>query len=343
MYSQSHEIQVKARWDTVGKPLNSLGDLETTIARLGGMLRTDDVRLDKRCLLVFCADNGIVEEGVTQTSNAITALNSRSIATGGACVNAFARKARVDVFCVDIGIATEVDCPQLIQKKVMPGTHNFLKQPAMSKEQALRAIEVGKQLVLDMKNKGYHIICTGEMGIGNTTTSSAMAAALLSLAPEAVTGRGAGLSDAGLIKKKAVIARALEQYQLNADDPLAVLQTVGGLDIAAMTGVFLGGALYGMPIVIDGFISGVAALTAVRMNPEAGKFMLASHMGREPACALLLDALKLRAPLHANLALGEGTGAVALLPFLDLGLEVYHTSSTFQTLQMQAYTHFDTP
>lgn len=341
MYSRTHELEARRRWDSVGKPLYSLGELENLVSRLAGMTRTSDVRIDKRGVLVFCADNGVVAQGVTQTDSSITALNAVSIATGGACVNAFARAARADVVAVDVGIEKDVDCPALLNRKVMYGTRDMYVRPAMTREQAEKAVAVGMALTRDMKEKGYHILCTGEMGIGNTTSSSAMAAVLLGKPVESVTGRGAGLSKEGLMRKIEVIRRAISLHVPDKDDPMDVLSKVGGLDIAAMTGAFLGGAEYGVPVVIDGFISGIAALTAALIRPESRDFMLASHMGREPACKILLQRLGLRPPIAADLALGEGTGAVALLPLIDLALSVYHGSSTFDSLNMDAYTPFD--
>lgn len=340
MYSETHQHLCERHWNEVGKPLYSLGHFERIVSQLGGIQHTSDVRLDKRAVLVLCADNGVVAEGVTQTDSSITALNAKSIARGNACVNAFARTAKADVFAVDVGINTDEDCPELLRRKAAHGTRNMAKVPAMTMDEVRQSLQTGRDLVGELKEKGYQIICTGEMGIGNTTTSSAMAALLLSKPVEEVTGRGAGLSDEGLRRKLAAIHRAFEVSKPNAADPLDVLSKVGGLDIAVMAGVFLGGAEHEMPIVIDGFISSVAALTASKIDPDCLPFMLASHMGREPACRFVLEKLGKQACITGDLALGEGTGAVALLPLIDLALSVYHQSSTFAALQMDAYTPF---
>lgn len=340
MFSIQHKTACKAHWDAVGKPLNSLGTLENLVSQIGGIQHTNNVRLDKRAVIVLCADNGVVKEGVTQTDSSITALNAKSIANGTACINAFARGAHADVIAVDVGINTDEDCPKLLRRKAANGTKNIAEVPAMTRDEAQQTIQTGMELVRELKEQGYHILCTGEMGIGNTTTSSAMASALLKQSVESVTGRGAGLSDKGLEKKIQVIKQAIQLHKPHPEDALDVLTKLGGFDIAAMCGIFLGGEKYQMPIVIDGFISCVAALTAIRLSPGARDFMLASHVGREPACRTILEELGLSACITADLALGEGTGAVALLPLMDLTLNVYHQSSTFETLNMTAYSHF---
>ena len=189
-----------------------------------------------------------------------------------------------------------------------------------------------------MKAQGYQLIATGEMGIGNTTASTAMACALLGCQPEELTGRGAGLSDAGLLRKRQAIERALDINQPDASDAVDVLAKVGGFEIAGMAGAFLGGMKHHVPIVIDGVISAVAALAAARICPEAREYMLPSHMSREPAMVRIMDELQLQPILHADMALGEGTGAVAVIPLLEMALKVYHGTHTFDDLGMVAYT-----
>ena len=199
-------------------------------------------------------------------------------------------------------------------------------------------MELGADLVRECRDRGADIIATGEMGIGNTTTSSAVASVLLGLPPVEVTGRGAGLSDAGLARKIAAIERAISVNRPDPADPVDVLSKVGGLDLAGLCGVFLGGAKYRLPILVDGFISAVAALCAVRLWPEAGWAMLASHVSAEPAGRLVLDELGLKPLITAELRLGEGSGAVAALPLLDMALAVYHSGHTFDKMGMEAYT-----
>ncbi len=328
--------QAQWKWDHIAKPLHSLGELEALIVKIAGIYETTDVRIDKRCALVFCADHGVVAEGVSQSGSEVTALVARSIAEKTANINLMASAANADVFAVDMGMLKSVD--GVISRRIAAGTKNMAVQPAMSRQQALQALQAGSDLVGEMKEKGYRIILTGEMGIGNTTASTAMSCALLGMSPETLTGRGAGLSDAGLIRKKRAIERALSVNQPDPHDPVDVLAKVGGLEIAGMAGAFLGGARYRVPIVIDGVISAVAALTAARICPEVKDFMLPSHMSREFAATRIMDELGLKPIIHADMALGEGTGAAALLPLLDMALRVYHGPHTFDDLGMDAYT-----
>ena len=333
--------QAQQRWDRVAKPLNSLGQLEKLIVQIAGVQNTADVRIDKRCALVFCADHGVVAEGVSQSGSDVTALVAQSVAEGSANVNLMASVANTDVFAVDMGMLRAVH--GTIDKRIAAGTQNMALGPAMTREQAKAAVQAGYELVGEMKNRGYQLIATGEMGIGNTTASAAMACALLGCAPEELTGRGAGLSDAGLKRKRETIARALETNRPDAKDPLDVLAKVGGFEIAGMVGAFLGGMQHGMPVIMDGVISAVAALTAVRMKPQIRDFILPSHISREPAMARIMDELGMRPILHADMALGEGTGAVALIPLLDMALKVYHGPHTFDDLGMAAYTAQEDP
>lgn len=207
----------------------------------------------------------------------------------------------------------------------------------MSREEALETVFTGIRLVSERVEEGYDILATGEMGIGNTTTSSAVASVLLDQPPELLTGRGAGLSGEGLKKKKEVIKKALSVHRPDRFDPLDVLAKVGGFDLAGLTGVFLGSAIYRIPVVIDGFISAVAALAAVKLCPGSRGFMLASHSSREPGMRLIMKELQMEPPLDCEMCLGEGTGAVAFFPVLDLGVEVYHRMSTFSDNNIEEY------
>ena len=328
--------QAQYRWDHVAKPLHSLGKLEDLIVQIAGIQQTADVCIDKRCALVFCADHGVVAEGVTQSASVVTALVAQSIVEGSANINLMASVSGTDVFAVDMGMISTV--AGTIACRIDCGTQNMAHQPAMTRKQAEEAVQAGIDLVKDMKKRGYQLIATGEMGIGNTTASTAMACALLGFTPDELTGRGAGLSDAGLIRKRHAINQALRLHQPDANSPMDVLAKVGGFEIAGMVGAFLGGMKYGIPVIIDGVISAVAALAAARICPKAVECMLPSHMSREPAMVRIMEELNLHPILHADMALGEGTGAVALIPMLDMALKVYHGPHTFDDLGMEAYT-----
>ena len=249
------------------------------------------------------------------------------------------RRAGTKICPVDIGMA--VDTPRVEKQKIAYGTKNMAKEPAMTREQAVAAIEVGIAKAEELHAQGYEILATGEMGIGNTTTSSAMTAVYLGLDVETVTGRGAGLSSHGLQRKIHAIKQAIAVNQPDPEDPLDVLANVGGLDIAGMCGLFLGGAAQQMPVVMDGFISQVAALTAVRLVPECADYILASHVSEEPGANILLKALEKDAFLTCGMRLGEGSGAVALFPILDFASDIYHKMSTFVQADIVEYQPLD--
>ncbi|MDO5539067.1 MAG: nicotinate-nucleotide--dimethylbenzimidazole phosphoribosyltransferase [Eubacteriales bacterium] len=322
------------KWNSIAKPLHSLGKMEDLIIQIAGITGNPDVRLDKKALVIMCADNGIVEEGVTQSGQDVTALVTNNFLTDQATAAVLCKRAGADIKPVDIGVSTDT---KVTNRKIAYGTKNFMKEPAMSRAEAEEALETGIQIVEELVKKDYRIIATGEMGIGNTTTSSALACAFLNRSAEEMTGRGAGLTSSGLEKKIQVIKYALEKYLPDCKDPIDVLACMGGLDIAGLAGVFIGGAIYHIPIVIDGFISSVAALTAFKICPGCRNYMVASHVSKEPAAQMVLDALGLSAVLYGDMCLGEGTGAVTLFPILDMACEVYEKMSTFNDINLEAY------
>ena len=322
-------------WNGIAKPIGSLGLLEDAVTQIAGLTGDPRVKLGKRAVLVFCADNGVVAEGVTQTGQEVTALVAGNMVKHDSSVCRMAAVAGAEVFPVDMGMIAPAegvrDC------HVLRGTGNIARGPAMTRAQAEQAVMTGIDLVGELKEKGYSVIATGEMGIGNTTTSSAMLAAFLGLPPAEVTGRGAGLSDEGLKRKIAAIESALRVNRPDPADGLDVLSKVGGLDLAGICGAFLGGAIHRVPVVIDGFISAVGALAALRIAPESRCAMLAAHVSAEPAARMVLDALGVKPLITAGLRLGEGTGAVAALPLLDMALAVYDGMVTFDNIGMKAY------
>lgn len=329
----------KQHWDGLGKPLGSLGRLEKALIRIAGIQRTGDVHIDRKALVIMCADNGVVEEGVTQCGQEVTATVAENFLDEKSCVAIMCRRAGTKICPVDIGMA--VDTPRVEKRKIAYGTKNMAKEPAMTREQAVAAIEVGIAKAEELHAQGYEMLATGEMGIGNTTTSSAMTAVYLGLDVETVTGRGAGLSSHGLQRKIYAIKQAIAVNQPDPEDPLDVLAKVGGLDIAGMCGLFLGGAAQRMPVVMDGFISQVAALTAVRLVPECADYILASHVSEEPGANILLKALEKDAFLTCGMRLGEGSGAVALFPILDFASDIYHKMSTFVQADIVEYQPLD--
>ena len=329
--------EAAARWKTVGKPLFSLGKLEDAVIRIAGMRKKSIYSLEKKGLVAICADNGVVAEGVTQTGQEVTAIVAENFTKSETSVCLMAQVAGVDIFPVDMGMIRDVPGVTRPEYKVAYGTENMAEGPAMTRKQAIQAVRNGIRIVEELSAKGYDILATGEMGIGNTTTSSAVVSVLLDRDVREVTGRGAGLSSEGLERKIQVIRRAVERNCPDPSDPIDVLAKVGGLDIAGLAGVFLGGALFHIPVVIDGFISSAAALCAVRMAPDCRDYMLASHKSGEPAGGMVLDALGLSPFIDCNMSLGEGSGAVAVMPLLDMGLKVYLEMSTFDEIHVEQY------
>lgn len=335
--NQSAMQKAQKRWDSIAKPLRGLGRLEDVVIKIAGIQGSEEIALQKRAMLVFCSDNGVTQQGVTQTDSHVTAVVADNIADGKASISRMCRRCRTDVLAIDIGIRDTTCSEKLIHKKIANGTKNFATEPAMSREEAQAAIETGIAFVKQCKDDGYRILGTGEMGIGNTTTGSAVAVALLGLSTEEAVGRGAGLSDAGLEIKKKVIRDAIDRYGLRKMDAFEVLRHVGGFDIAGMAGTFIGGAVYGVPIVIDGMISAVSALVAQRLCPGAVDCMLASHISREPCMQAVLKELSLTPVIHAELALGEGSGAALLFPMLDMAEAVYQNEETFEKIKIRPY------
>ena len=338
--------RIKANWDSVSKPIDGLGDFEELICRIGASQGTDNPRTKRRAALIFCADNGIVEEGVSQSDKEITFAVAKALGNGISSACHLGRHAGVRVIPVDIGIDSDEKIEGVRDLKVTKGTKNFLKEPAMTEDETLCAIEAGISLVKELKEAGTDIISTGEMGIGNTTTSTACLSALLYANSEKITGRGAGLDDMGFDRKKKVIAEALAKYDFEKcndekERAFEILRTLGGLDIAALMGTFIGGAIHHIPVVIDGVISATAACFAETILPGARDYMIASHSGREDGTSLALGSLGLKPYIAGNMALGEGTGAIMLFPLLDMVADYYENGARFSDYEIDEYERFD--
>ncbi len=325
------------KWDNIAKPLRSLGRLEEMVVQLAGITGSAQLAQRKKAVLIFCADNGVVAEQITQTGSEVTATVTENFTKGVATINSLSQVCGADVFPIDIGIAKEMHCDGLDVRKVAYGTKNMAKEPAMTRQEVEQAILTGIALVKEKKEQGYNLIITGEMGIGNTTTSSAILSVLEQVPPEQVTGRGAGLTSEGLQHKIDVIRHAIALHQPNPDDIIDILSKIGGLDICGMMGAFLGGAIYHVPILIDGFISAVSANCAVRLAPLCRQYLYATHCSAEPAGKLALDALGLHAYLDCNMCLGEGTGAVIGAKLFDFALAAYDETASFQSAHVAPY------
>ena len=332
--------KVLSNLDYVAKPLDGLGKFEALTAQIGAIQRTEKIDISRKAVIIMCADNGIVAEGISQSGQEVTLAVVKKMAEKQTSVGKMAETIRVDTIPVDIGVNHKSKIPGVLDKRICPGTRNFRNEPAMTEKEAIKAIFTGIEMVSDCKEKGYKILATGEMGIGNTTTSSAVAAALLDCEVAEVTGRGAGLSDEKLIHKQKIITEAIDKYDLKNADALRILETVGGFDIAGLAGVCIGGALYHVPIVLDGVISMVAALLAERIVPGTKNYLIPSHKGKEPAMGRLAKELNVEPVIDAKMALGEGTGAVMMFSLLDIALSVYQDKTTFSDMNIEQYERF---
>ncbi len=329
--------KAKERWDQVAKPLGSLGVLEEDIVRIAAASQNPQPLLSPRTIAVMCSDNGIVEEGVTQTGQEVTAVVAGNMGVGNSCVCLMARQCRAEVIPVDVGMVCRETPKGVLSRKVCFGTKNFLKEPAMTREETVKAMEAGMDTAFSLKDQGFHLVGSGEMGIGNTTTSSAVISVLLGIDPQKVTGRGAGLSSQGLSRKVEVIRQGIRIRRPDREDPIDVLSKVGGADLAALAGFYIGCGACRLPAVLDGLITGAAALAAVRLCPPVADYLLASHVTAEPAGAMVLKELGLHPAIQAGMCLGEGTGAAALFPLLDMAAAVYCQMSTFEGIRVEAY------
>ena len=333
---QKSMTAARNRFADIAMPLGGLGLLQDAIVQLAGILGQAVPDIARRAAVVFCADNGVVAEGVTQCGQEVTATVAENMGRGESTVCLMAKQLGMDVFPVDIGVARPVT--GVLPCAVRRGTADFLREPAMARAEAVQAIETGIGLAEQCADAGYSLLIGGEMGIGNTTTSAAVTAALTGAAVPAVTGRGAGLSSAGLARKIAVIEQALALHRPDPDDPIDIVHKVGGLDIAGLCGLYLGAAARRIPVVLDGVISCAAALLAARLCPTAADYCIAAHRSDEPAGLVLLEALGKRPFLTAGMHLGEGTGAAAGVALLDLALTPYREMVSFSDVGIQAYT-----
>ena len=331
---------VLSNFDHVAKPIDGLGRFEALTAQIGAIQGTEIIDISKKAVIIMCADNGIAREGISQSGQEVTLAVVRSMANKKSSVGKMAEIVGVDTIPVDIGVNHKDSIPGVLDRKISLGTRNFRNEPAMTEEETIKAIFTGIEMVFDCKEKGYKILATGEMGIGNTTTSSAVTVALLGCEVAEVTGRGAGLSDEKLVHKQRIISEAIDKYELKEADALQILETVGGLDLAGLTGVCIGGALYHVPIVLDGVISMVAALLAERIVPGTKEYLIPSHKGKEPAAERLAKELGVEPVIDGNMALGEGTGAVMMFSLLDIALSVYEDRTTFSDIKIEQYERF---
>lgn len=325
------------KFHTLAIPLDSLGNLQEiiiTICKASNTLKPD---ISKRAVVVFCADNGIVEEGISQVNHEVTTAVAKNLCINNTVMCKIAEFSKVDVIPVDIGMKATISDIRILNKKVSNGTKNTLFEEAMTKDEAILAIENGIGVAISLYEKGYKMLLTGEMGIGNTTTAASMTSVLLDIDSDKITGYGAGLSEKGLKHKKEVIKNVISLHKPNKNDVIDVLAKIGGFDIAGMIGLILGCAYCNIPCVVDGFISNVSALCATMLCENSRDYMIFSHKSGEVGADFLLDKLSAQPIINAKMKLGEGSGAVTIIPLIDMTLKLYNEAITFSDIQIDDY------
>lgn len=324
------EPAIRAHLDQLTKPPKSLGRLEDLAAQYCLITNSLTPSLGKKKIFTFAGDHGVAAEGVSAYPKEVTPQMVRNLLAGGAAVNVLARHVGAEVAVIDIGVDDPLnEAPDLIRRKIKSGTNNIAKGPAMSLEEAGQAIEVGIELARSAAQNQVTLIGTGEMGIANTTPSSALFAVLLPCPVEDITGRGTGIDDAGLIKKVEVIKQSLKVNQERLADPLSALAALGGLEIAGICGLCLGAAASRIPVVVDGFISSAGALAACRLCPPVRDYLFFSHLSEEAGHATFLRIFKVAPILDLKMRLGEGTGAALAMSIIEASVKIYNEMATF--------------
>ena len=323
--------KAQSRLDNKTKPPGSLGRLEEFARRIAAISGSPNPDISKKVIFTFAADHGVVQEGVSLYSSEVTRQMVLNFLAGGAGVNVLARHAGAEVRVVDVGVDHDFeDVPGLIHKKVARGTRNFTKEAAMSRDEMLAALQVGIELAEQCKAEGVGLVGTGEMGIGNTTPSSAIIAAISGKTVAEVTHRGTGINDLALLNKIRVIKEGLDVNKPDGNDPLDVLAKVGGLEIAAIAGLVLGCAANSIPVVIDGFISTAGALIASELHPNVRDYIFAAHQSAEIGHRFMLERIGAEPILDLNLRLGEGTGAALAMTLIEAGVKILKEMATFE-------------
>jgi nicotinate-nucleotide--dimethylbenzimidazole phosphoribosyltransferase len=322
----------QARLDSLTKPVGSLGRLEELVVQLAGITGNPVPDMSRKAVVVMAADHGVAGTGVSAYPQDVTRQMVLNFLSGGAAINVLARHAGATVKVVDMGVCGQInDHPDLITKKIRQGTANMAEGSAMSIKEAETAINIGIDIANDLASKGFQMVATGDMGIGNTTPSSAIASVFTGLPAQKVTGRGTGVDDAGLAGKIKIIEKAIEVNKPDPTNALGVLAKVGGFEIAGLTGLIIGCASRRIAVMIDGFISGAAALIAWKLAPQTKDYMIASHMSTECGHLAILKLIGLKPLFDLNLRLGEGTGAVLAFGLVDASLKIMTQMATFES------------
>lgn len=317
------------RQNQLTKPPGALGALEEISIKVAGITGDERTRIGRKVIVVMAADHGVTVEGVSAYPSEVTAQMLLNFASGGAAINVLARHVGAEVIVVDIGAAANVDAHGVVNRKVRMGSGNIAVELAMSRSEAFKVVETGVDVVLAEIERGANLIATGDMGIGNTTPSAAVLSAIAGIEPREAVGRGTGINDSGLERKISAIERALTLHAPDPSDGIDILSKVGGLEIGGLAGVILGAASRRVPVVIDGFISGAAALIAATLEPRSVDYMIASHVSVEPGHRKMLDILGLKPMLHMDMRLGEGTGAALGMGLVEAAMKIVDEMATF--------------
>lgn len=333
--------KVQTRLDNLTKPLGSLGRLEDIVKQLSGITGELFPKVEKKVVIIMCADNGVADEGISSCPKSITSAVTQNFMKGITGINILARHSGADITVVDIGVDDDINCNGILKRKIRKSTWNFTKGPAMTRNEAIKAIEIGIDTVAMLHKKGADLLGTGEMGIGNTCTSSAVAAVLTGEDIENMVGKGSGLTKDGLENKINIVKKAIALNNPDPCDPVDVLSKVGGFDIAGLTGCFIGAAIFRIPILIDGFISGTAALAAVKIHPEVKNFIFPSHDSAEPGHKKIMEAIGFEPLLNLDMRLGEGTGAALAFHIIDAAVAAYTEMGTFEDATIEKYIPLD--
>lgn len=340
MINEAFYNKIKDNWDHIAKPLDSLGRFEEVLSRMGAILEDESIDISKAALIVTIADNGIIKEGVSQSGTEVTLAVANALGAGKSSVCHMARESQIDVFPYDIGMVSVAENIEG-RYKVACGTKNFASEPALTLDELEKAINNGRLIARDKKNQGYRVLLLGEMGIGNTTTSTAVIASILGLDAKEICGRGAGLDDIGLHNKTTIINRAIKKYELTPQtDAKTVLRIVGGLDIATMVGIILEAIELRIPVILDGVITAAAALVARRICKDAEDIVFFSHKGKEKGIKTVADIFNQVPIIDGALALGEGTGGVMFYGCLKTALSLYRGNTLFEDIQVEQYKRF---
>lgn len=322
--------KAKGRVDSLAKPLGSLGTLESIVIKLAGITGNLYNSIEKKCVIIMSSDNGVVEEGVASAPQYVTLEQTKNFIKGKTGVAALSKTNDTKLMVFDVGINTDEKIEGVIHRKINKSTKNIFKEPAMTYDEAIKAFNIGIEAASMAKDKNYDIIGVGEMGIGNTTTSAAVLVSLTGCNIEDVVGKGAGITKESFEKKKLVVKTAVENNDINRNDPIDVVAKVGGYDIAAMAGVFLGAAYYRIPVVIDGFISAVAALVATKINPLVKDFCIPSHKSEEIGYNIAIKELDLKPMLDLGMRLGEGSGCPIAFSIIEFAISMMNNMATFE-------------